>query len=76
MDLCAVAVPAGVRTDGLPFGVTLIARRDHDADLLDLAATWLGEPPVVAAGPAADGAGDTLVAWSAPTSAACPSTTS
>jgi allophanate hydrolase len=31
LDLCALAVPAGMRTDGLPFGVTLIARRGRDA---------------------------------------------
>jgi allophanate hydrolase len=31
LDLCALAVPAGFRTDGLPFGVTLIARAGHDA---------------------------------------------
>jgi allophanate hydrolase len=43
LDLCAIAVPAERREDGLPFGVTLIAPRDHDARLIDLAATWLGE---------------------------------
>ena len=31
LDLCALAVPAGMRSDGLPFGVTLIARRGRDA---------------------------------------------
>jgi allophanate hydrolase len=31
LDLCALAVPAGRRADGLPFGVTLIARRGRDA---------------------------------------------
>ena len=31
LDLCALAVPAGFRGDGLPFGVTLIARRGRDA---------------------------------------------
>ncbi|MEA2252457.1 MAG: allophanate hydrolase [Solirubrobacteraceae bacterium] len=62
LDLCAVAVPAGARTDGLPFGVTLIAPRDEDAELIGLAASWLGEPPAVAAAPAAAGAGDTLLA--------------
>jgi allophanate hydrolase len=64
LDLCAVAVPAGVRADGLPFGVTLIAPRDHDAELAGLAASWLGEPPAVAAGVAsgAAGSGETLLA--------------
>lgn len=40
LDLCAVAVPAGLRTDGLPFGVTLLAPAFGDAALLDLAARW------------------------------------
>jgi allophanate hydrolase len=31
LDLCALAVPAGLRDDGLPFGITLIARAGHDA---------------------------------------------
>jgi allophanate hydrolase len=31
LDLCALAVPAGRRADGLPFGITLIARRGRDA---------------------------------------------
>lgn len=37
LDCCGVAVPAGFRGDGLPFGVTLIAPAFHDADLLRLA---------------------------------------
>ncbi len=37
LDLAATAVPAGRRSDGLPFGVTLIAQRDQDAPLLHLA---------------------------------------
>jgi allophanate hydrolase len=37
MDLAAVAVPAGFRADGLPFGVTLIAPRSTDRALLTLA---------------------------------------
>jgi allophanate hydrolase len=40
LDLCAVAVPAGTRSDGLPFGVTLLAPAFHDTALLDLAARW------------------------------------
>ncbi|HEY5196058.1 MAG TPA: allophanate hydrolase [Solirubrobacteraceae bacterium] len=62
LDLCAVAVPAAARSDGLPFGVTLIAPRDQDAAVMDLAASWLGEPPVTAAPPATDGHEDTLLA--------------
>ncbi|MGY1618239.1 allophanate hydrolase [Geodermatophilus sp. SYSU D00691] len=44
LDLCAVAVPAGRRDDGLPFGVQLLAPAFADGPLLDLAARWLGEP--------------------------------
>lgn len=37
LDLAAVAVPAGFRPDGLPFGVTLFAPAFNDAGLLALA---------------------------------------
>jgi allophanate hydrolase len=37
LDLAGVAVPAGFREDGLPFGVTLVAPRATDYALLDLA---------------------------------------
>jgi allophanate hydrolase len=37
LDLSAIAVPAGFRHDGLPFGVSLIAPAFHDAGLLTLA---------------------------------------
>ncbi len=37
LDLAAVAVPAGFRPDGLPFGVSLIGRAFEDAALLVLA---------------------------------------
>jgi allophanate hydrolase len=37
LDLAAVALPAGFRNDGLPFGVTLFAQRDTDEALLILA---------------------------------------
>jgi allophanate hydrolase len=36
-DLAAVAVPAGFRNDGLPFGVTLVGRNSTDRGLLALA---------------------------------------
>jgi allophanate hydrolase len=36
LDLAAVAVPAGFRPDGLPFGVTLVGRAGADAQLLAL----------------------------------------
>jgi len=43
LDLSAIAVPAGQRADGLPFGVQLIAPAFADDRLLDLAAAWTGE---------------------------------
>ena len=43
MDLAAVAVPAGVRPNGLPFGVSLIGRGFSDAALITLAERLLGE---------------------------------
>jgi allophanate hydrolase len=43
LDQCAVAVPAGQRDDGLPYGVQLIAPAFADGPLLDLASRWCGE---------------------------------
>ncbi len=40
LDLCAVAVPAGFRNDGLPFGITLCAPAFQDIALLEIANTW------------------------------------
>ncbi|ALK10925.1 allophanate hydrolase [Blastochloris viridis] len=37
MDLAAIAIPAGFRPDGLPFGVTLVARAFQDGALAVLA---------------------------------------
>jgi allophanate hydrolase len=59
LDLCAVAVPAGQRPDGLPFGVQFIAPAFADGPLLDLAAAWCGEPP---ASPLLTTHGSTLLA--------------
>jgi allophanate hydrolase len=42
LDLCAIAVPAGLRHDGLPFGVTFMAPAFSDAKLLRLAHWWEG----------------------------------
>jgi allophanate hydrolase len=36
LDLCALAIPAGMRADGLPFGITLIAKSGRDAWLAGL----------------------------------------
>jgi allophanate hydrolase len=43
LDLAAVAVPAGTRASGLPFGVTLIAPAFSDRALLSLASAFLRE---------------------------------
>jgi allophanate hydrolase len=37
-DLAGVAVPTGFRSDGMPFGVTLVAAHSTDRDLLAIAA--------------------------------------
>ena len=37
MDLCALAIPAGFRPDGLPFGVSLIAPAFRDSFLFSIA---------------------------------------
>lgn len=42
MDLAAVAVPAGFRSNGLPFGISFIGRAFSDAALLELAHRFLG----------------------------------
>ncbi|WP_180108312.1 allophanate hydrolase [Acinetobacter sp. YH12085] len=39
-DLSAIAVPAGFRADGLPFGITFIAPAWHDTALADFAEKW------------------------------------
>lgn len=43
LDLCAVAVPAGMTSGGLPFGVTLLAPAGRDHALLRYAETLEGE---------------------------------
>jgi len=45
LDLAAVAVPAGTRSDGLPLGVTLVGPADDDAALLGLADRFTPETP-------------------------------
>jgi allophanate hydrolase len=44
LDLCAVAVPAGPRADGLPFGVTFLAPAFQDHLVAGLAARFHGIP--------------------------------
>jgi len=40
LDLAAVAVPAGFRPDGMPFGITLVGRERSDHTLLALASRF------------------------------------
>ncbi len=44
MDLAGLALPAGLRSDGLPFGVSLLAPAGSDERLLELGAVWTEEP--------------------------------
>jgi allophanate hydrolase len=44
LDLSALAVPAGFKTSGLPFGVTFMGKAFHDARLLELGRAFVGEP--------------------------------
>ncbi|MBR1213246.1 allophanate hydrolase [Bradyrhizobium sp. JYMT SZCCT0180] len=60
LDLCGLALPAAVRTDGIPFGITLLAPAGHDAQLasigrafhadtgLKMGAKGLAQPPLAA----------------------------
>jgi allophanate hydrolase len=43
LDMSAVAVPAGFKKSGLPFGVTFMAPAFHDQRLLELGRRFLGE---------------------------------
>jgi allophanate hydrolase len=43
MDLAAVAVPAGFRRDGLPFGISLIGPAFSDEALLRLSSRYMAE---------------------------------
>ncbi|NEW88206.1 allophanate hydrolase [Rhodopseudomonas sp. WA056] len=36
LDLCGLAVPASIRNDGIPFGITLLAPAGRDAELASL----------------------------------------
>lgn len=45
LDWCALALPAGLRDDGLPFGVTLIAPAFHDQALARFGQRWEGVMP-------------------------------
>ena len=43
LDLCAVAIPGGTTSEGLPFGITLLSKAGFDLALMQEAAAWLGE---------------------------------
>lgn len=45
MDLCAIAVPAGFRRDGLPFGVSLVGPAWTEDSLATRAAEFMQETP-------------------------------
>jgi len=74
LDLCAIALPAAMRGDGLPAGVTLIAPAWCDQALADYGARWqqdtglplgatgLALPPADAAPPAAPAAAQVRIA--------------
>jgi allophanate hydrolase len=51
LDLAAVAVPAGFRPNGLPFGISLLGRAFTDEGLLAIAGRFLGEVPAAACPP-------------------------
>jgi allophanate hydrolase len=65
LDLCALSVPASMRADGTPFGITLVAPAGEDAALaaigrafhadtaLPLGATGKAQPPLAAMAPRA-----------------------
>ena len=42
LDLCAIAVPAGFRDNGLPFGVTIVADKFEEEKILDYSSKYLG----------------------------------
>ncbi len=42
LDMCGIALPSGLRQDGLPFGITLLSPAHADQAVLDLAHWWEG----------------------------------
>jgi len=45
---CALAVPAGETSSGLPFGVTFIGPGEHDVALQQIGRAWMGAGPMPA----------------------------
>lgn len=42
LDLCAIAIPAGFRPDGLPFGITLVVPAGNEPTLMEIARRFEG----------------------------------
>ena len=62
LDLCAAAVPAGRRADGIPFGVTFLGPAFADARVATAAARLNGEPdPPPPASCRSDGVGNATI---------------
>ncbi|MBR1230821.1 allophanate hydrolase [Bradyrhizobium sp. AUGA SZCCT0182] len=67
LDLCGLALPSAMRSDGIPFGITLLAPAGHDAQLasigrafhadtgLKMGAKDLTQPPLAALSPQLSG---------------------
>jgi allophanate hydrolase len=52
LDLCALAVPAAIRSDGIPFGISLVGRAGEDGRLIALGERFqasVGIPPGIEA---------------------------
>jgi allophanate hydrolase len=47
LDLAAIAVPAGFRKNGLPFGISLVAPAFAERALLDMAARFQGRTKMI-----------------------------
>lgn len=62
LDLCALALPADTRADGLPFGISLIAPAWQDARLLQLGAAWQAARPFSTFAPAGQAVANVNVA--------------
>src|SRR6266576_1423388 len=73
LDLCGLALPAAMRSDGIPFGITLLAPAGHDAQLasigrvfhadteLKMGSKGLTQPPLAAL-PAGTSGGEIAIA--------------
>jgi allophanate hydrolase len=73
LDLCGLALPAAMRPDGIPFGITLLAPAGHDAQLasigrafhadtkLKIGGTGMMHPPLASL-PAGAGDGEITIA--------------